>query len=30
MMGDGHYRLHHSVEWNATVPKIIDQKYKRR
>lgn len=30
MMGDGHYRLHHNVSWNATVPKIIDKEYKRR
>ena len=30
MMGDGHYRLHHNVDWNATVPKIINQKYKRK
>lgn len=30
MMGAGHYRLHHSVEWNATVPKILNQKYRRR
>lgn len=30
MMGDGYYRLHHNVSWNATVPKIIDKEYKRR
>lgn len=30
MMGDSHYRLHHNVDWNATVPKIINQKYKRK
>ncbi len=29
MMGDRHYRIHHSIEWNNAVPKIISDKYRR-
>lgn len=29
MMGHLHKRLHHRVNWNRTVPKIIDEKYKK-
>lgn len=29
MMGDKNRRLHHSVTWNNTVPKILDEKYKK-
>ena len=29
LMGDKHKRLHHSISWNNTVPKIIDEKYKK-
>lgn len=29
MMGGAHKRLHHSVSWNNTVPKIIDERYKK-
>lgn len=30
MMGDKYKRLHHSVNWNCTVPKIINEKYKKK
>lgn len=29
LMGVGNKRLHHSVSWNNTVPKIINEKYKK-
>ena len=29
LMGDKHKRLHHSINWINTVPKIIDQKHKK-
>ena len=29
VMGDGHYRLHHAIEWNATVPKILNEKWRK-
>lgn len=29
MMGDHHYRLHHSVNWRTTVPMILDEKWKK-
>lgn len=29
-MGNKFFRLHHSVEWNKTVPKIIPEEYKKR
>lgn len=29
MMGDIHYRIHHHVNWNNCVPKIISSKYKK-
>ena len=29
-MGQNHRRLHHSVNWNNTVPKMIDEKYKKK
>lgn len=30
MMGDRHYRMHHNIDWNSAVPKIISDKYKKR
>lgn len=29
MMGDGHWRIHHSVFWEHAVPKIISSRYKK-
>ncbi len=29
MMGDTHYRIHHRVNWNNCVPKIISSKYRK-
>jgi hypothetical protein len=29
MMGDKHMRLHHSVNWNSAVPKIISEKHRK-
>ena len=29
MMGDRHYRIHHGIEWENAVPKIISDKYKK-
>lgn len=29
IMGDKHYRVHHSVNWETTVPKIISSKFKK-
>lgn len=29
LMGDKNYRLHHKVNWNATTPQIVDEKYKK-
>lgn len=29
IMGDTHMRLHHKVNWNNAVPKIIHEKYKK-
>lgn len=26
---DGHARLHHSIDWNAVAPKIIQEKYRK-
>lgn len=28
MMGDRHYRMHHNIEWDNAVPKIISDRYK--
>lgn len=28
-MGDGHSRIHHFIEWNKAVPKIISDRYKK-
>lgn len=28
-MGDKHQRLHHSVDWNACCPKILNEKWKK-
>ena len=28
-MGIAHRRLHHRIKWNNTVPKIINEKYKK-
>lgn len=30
IMGDTHMRIHHKVLWNNCVPKILDEKYKKR
>ena len=30
MMGGSNKRLHHSVSWNNTVPKIMNERYKKR
>lgn len=30
MMGDTHYRMHHDVNWECAVPKIISGHYKKR
>ena len=29
LMGDKHKRLHHSINWNACSPKIINEKFKK-
>lgn len=29
MMGDKHMRLHHKVEWNNAVPKILNEKWRK-
>lgn len=29
VMGDKHFRIHHKVDWNKGVPKIISSKYKK-
>lgn len=29
MMGDKHYRIHHNVNWNACVPLIINERWKK-
>ena len=29
LMGETHKRLHHSIKWVNTVPKILDESYKR-
>lgn len=29
MMGDNHYRIHHNINWENAVPKIISDKYKK-
>jgi len=29
LMGSSHKRLHHSVTWKNTVPKIVDEKYRK-
>lgn len=29
VMGDGHYRIHHLINWENAVPKIISEKYKK-
>ena len=28
MMGDKHYRIHHSIDWESCVPKIVSSKFK--
>jgi hypothetical protein len=30
IMGDRHYRIHHGIEWENAVPKIISGKYKKQ
>jgi len=30
VMGDTHYRFHHFIKWNNTVPKIINERHKRK
>lgn len=30
MMGDKHYRLHHNVNWMCCVPKILNERWKKR
>lgn len=30
MMNSEHQRIHHSINWGATVPMIIDEKYKKQ
>ncbi|NBW20217.1 MAG: hypothetical protein EBR82_70835 [Caulobacteraceae bacterium] len=29
MMGDGNSRLHHGIDWQLTVPKILDESHKK-
>jgi hypothetical protein len=29
LMGDSHLRLHHNINWECCVPKILDEKYKK-
>lgn len=29
IMGQAHFRIHHSINWETTVPKIISSKYKK-
>ena len=29
MMGASHKRMHHSINWNNAVPKILDERYKK-
>jgi hypothetical protein len=29
VMGDRHYRIHHSIDYNHGVPKLISSKYKK-
>lgn len=29
IMGDNHYRIHHKINWENAVPKIISDKYKK-
>lgn len=29
MMGNKNFRLHHQINWNTTVPKIINERYKK-
>ena len=29
MMGDRHWRIHHQIDWESAVPKIISSKYKK-
>jgi hypothetical protein len=29
MMGDRHYRVHHSIDWDALVPKLISSDFKQ-
>lgn len=28
-LGDVHKRIHHKIEWNSVVPKLINQKYQK-
>lgn len=28
IMGDKHYRVHHKINWENTVPKIISDRFK--
>lgn len=30
VLGTNHPRLHHSIKWNLAVPKIIEEKYKKK
>jgi len=29
VMGDKHYRLHHKVDWDKAVPKLIAEEHKK-
>ena len=29
MMGDKHMRMHHKINWECAVPKILNQKYRK-
>ena len=29
MMGDKHLRIHHNVNWECAVPKILNEKWKK-
>lgn len=28
-MGDGHYRIHHAIDWNACTPRIINERHRK-
>jgi len=29
MMGESHKRLHHKINWDCAVPKIMNEKYRK-